>query len=798
MSLQVEKNMKKIISSLLILMMSVVLVPSAKISAQDYKNEIVIGDFNYVSDVDIYTDRFYYSDSYFEKSSYNLDDPHLRTMSLVLALATFADDGLEKKDTYVRDVMTKINLKDIEAVDMEGSLEDSIGTMIGHKDLGTNQLVTVVIRGGGYGKEWASNVTVGTEGDAAGFADGASKTIARIKEYLSVHNITNPKIWIAGYSRAAAVANLASVYINKHLDEFSGMTGNDLYAYCFETPAAVNDASVQYENIHHVINCNDPIIYLLPSGWQMYRNGVVQTTGDQDKIITGRQLSMDGGGISFAYAKEVKETDFLKSLVKLLSDTTTRDRYCIYQDNMRNALSFYAGLSSEELKTLTDSFGPFVDVLKENAMTLAFTALGIISEPGPENEGYASLTETLIDLYKASFGENQIPETCTGFIAFAQNNLENILKLLGPILSADFTYELDYTYGENYDPNIPREIDDIPSLFDFDGLFSETEGVKTINQEVVDDYIASVENTGKMIGYHLGYDVGYNEAEDIDPETFKEYFTCIYEVDEKTGKKIFKAFSSSFTNSFYDGKTHGGYALAGSGPTPLFHVATLFSNLSEIIGPHYPKAAMDTVKSSDSYYELSNELVTEDMNYLDTSVFYNRTNNENYTIRTDRGYAQIPAGNAVDMEIPASPAALVFECDLEDVVDYPAGSLCYFYGGEVSEADLEILKNAMKENDGLGYFALELDIRIKDEHGERSAQLTKGNILVSIEVPDGFIQEGDMEYFVLHLKKDGKVELIPAELTGNYLRFRINSLSPFLFTFKKKIRRYQIPVTGIK
>ena len=792
-----EKNMKKIISSLLILMMSVVLVPSAKISAQDYKNEIVIGDFNYVSDVDIYTDRFYYSDSYFEKSSYNLDDPHLRTMSLVLALATFADDGLEKKDTYVRDVMTKINLKDIEAVDMEGSSEDSIGTMIGHKDLGTNQLVTVVIRGGGYGKEWASNVTVGTEGDAAGFADGASKTIARIKEYLSVHNITNPKIWIAGYSRAAAVANLASVYINKHLDEFSGMTGNDLYAYCFETPAAVNGNSVQYENIHHVINCNDPIIYLYPVQWGMYRTGQIYTLGDPDKIITGKIFSVDDAGAGFAYAKEVKETEYFESLIKLISDTTTRERYAKYQENLRNVLSFYSDLSETEINTLVESFNAFKESIMSDYMLL-IKVFALIGDPSEENELYDDVTEGLITAYESSIGEEK-PEVCSEFIELAQTNLKPLLKLLGPIVSKDFNTVLNFEYGDNYDPDIPMQIDDVASLFNFEGLFIEEEGgTKAINEEVLDDYMQVIQRVGKIIGYHLAYDIAYSKQEAVDAKEFKDYFNCIYEVDETTGQNMYGAFEEAYDNGYIDGSLAGAAAKDGYGPAPLFHLATLFSNLSEIIGPHYPKAAMDTLRSEDSYYKLSNELVTEDMNYLDTSVFYNRTNNENYTIRTDRGYAQIPAGNAVDMEIPASPETLIFEGDLEDVIDYPAGSLCYFYGGEVSEADLEILKNAMKENDGLGYFALELDIRIKDDDGERSAQLTKGNILVSIEVPDGFIQEGDMEYFVLHLKKDGKVELIPAELTGNYLRFRINSLSPFLFTFKKKVRRYQIPVTGIK
>ena len=795
-----KEYLKKIISSLLILTMCVALVPSAKISAEDYENEIVIGDFNYLNDTEVCTDRFYYSDSYFEESSYNLNNPHLRTMSLVLSLATFTNENLEKQDTYVRDVMTKINLIDIEAEDMQGSSDDSIGTMIGHKNIGTNELVTVVVRGGNYGKEWASNVTVGTEGDSAGFADAASKTVSRIKEYLSDHNITSPKIWIVGYSRGGAVVNLASNYINEHLNDFGGMTGNDLYAFCFEAPAAVyvDDNTADYGNIHHVVNCNDIIPYLLPKQWYMYRTGTVEVIGNPDKTITGRMFAVDGpDGAGFVFAKEVNETEYFESFQKLLADTTTRRRYALYEKNISSILSFYATLSDEDIETLVGSFNAFKECIMDDYMLL-FSILALLSEPGEDNELYDSVTAGLISAYESSFGESEKPEVCESFIELANTNLKPLLKLLGPIVGEDFFYVLDFEYCDNYDPNVPMDIEDIASLFNFEGLFVETEGKKTINQEALEEYLLVAERLGRIIGYHLAYDIAYNDEDYISPEEFRDYFNCIYEVDEDTGTSMYNAFKNAYSAGYDSGEMAGGSAREGEGSAPLFNLATLISNLSEILGPHYPKPEMEIIKSLDSYYQLSNDLVTEDMDYLDSSHFYNRTDNTEYTIRTDRGYAEIPAGKDVDMDIPVSPATLIFESDLEDIIDYPAGSLCYFYGGEVSEADLEILKNAMKENDGLGYFALELDIRIRNENGERSAQLTKGNILISVEVPEGFVQEGEMEYFVLHLKKDGKVELIPAELVGNYLRFRINSLSPFLFTYRKKVRRYQIPVTGVE
>ena len=67
--------------------------------------------------------------------------------------------------------------------------EDTIGYVIGSKivnnDFGEQlTLVSVAIRGGGYGSEWASNMTIGTSNEHKGFSKASGEVVAAVKAYL--------------------------------------------------------------------------------------------------------------------------------------------------------------------------------------------------------------------------------------------------------------------------------------------------------------------------------------------------------------------------------------------------------------------------------------------------------------------------------------------------------------------------------------------------------------------------------------------------------------------------------------
>lgn len=64
-----------------------------------------------------------------------------------------------------------------------------------------------------------------------------------MKDYIEEKNITGDiKLWITGYSRGAAVANLVAGELDKglhSLGEAVTLHPSNIYAYCFEPPAGV-------------------------------------------------------------------------------------------------------------------------------------------------------------------------------------------------------------------------------------------------------------------------------------------------------------------------------------------------------------------------------------------------------------------------------------------------------------------------------------------------------------------------------------------------------------------------------
>ena len=130
--------------------------------------------------------------------------------------------------------------------------------------------------------EWVSNVTIGSDGEAEGFAFAADRVVS---EYLTAYLTSRPEIgakldegsvafWLQGYSRGGAVANLVA----KRLIDRYQATGNEVYAYCIEAPSGgVVDLELpdrDYRSIHNVINPNDPVPYLAPTSMGFVRYGV--------------------------------------------------------------------------------------------------------------------------------------------------------------------------------------------------------------------------------------------------------------------------------------------------------------------------------------------------------------------------------------------------------------------------------------------------------------------------------------------------------------------------------------------
>ena len=165
---------------------------------------------------------------------------------------------------------------------------DSIAYAFAHKRIpspeGPVHLIAVTIRSGTYEAEWASNITLGTEGDAQGMSSSASIVYDGLLSYLKDQGYSGKtKFWLSGYSRGGSVANYLAGTLLDALAEGTFLPTisagkEDVYAYCFEPPACVLSESrdvhgERYAGVKNIMNFNDLMPHIIPAGWGFARFG---------------------------------------------------------------------------------------------------------------------------------------------------------------------------------------------------------------------------------------------------------------------------------------------------------------------------------------------------------------------------------------------------------------------------------------------------------------------------------------------------------------------------------------------
>ncbi len=228
---------------------------------------------------------FSYSDKFFiEKDGYTYNH-ELARASLALELSSWTAKGKEEGSTNEK--MMNINSlygslgfdkNSIEPHNYDDPLSDNsdkVAYSFATKELyDGSTLVAVVVRGGGYGAEWRSNVHVGSGDMHYGFQLPALNVYADLLEYTKDIDKSNLKLWITGYSRGAAVANILSGRIN----EDNLIAHKNLYSYLFAVPKGVkvteNDANnSMHNNIYNIVLPYDVVPTLAFEKWGFGRYG---------------------------------------------------------------------------------------------------------------------------------------------------------------------------------------------------------------------------------------------------------------------------------------------------------------------------------------------------------------------------------------------------------------------------------------------------------------------------------------------------------------------------------------------
>ncbi|MDR0884367.1 MAG: hypothetical protein LBN05_07175 [Oscillospiraceae bacterium] len=183
-----------------------------------------------------------------------------------------ADQAANLLDYYNQTGFTNIELFDYDKSQLDE--RDRTAFSIAQKTLPDGTiLLAVPVRGGNYGAEWVSNGNLGTGVNHQGFDAASDLVVDAVKARVATLGGADVKLWLTGFSRGAATANLVAA----KLDDWGGVAHDHLFAYTFATPLNTTNANAKtaaYNNIFNIVNPVD-LVPILPLGsWGFTRFGV--------------------------------------------------------------------------------------------------------------------------------------------------------------------------------------------------------------------------------------------------------------------------------------------------------------------------------------------------------------------------------------------------------------------------------------------------------------------------------------------------------------------------------------------
>lgn len=272
---------------------------------------------------------FPYSDAFFAAPATEYCHG-LAQCTLGMAVSAFRshDAPLSDKDEFIRAYLSGAGFSGLksEQYDIEPT-EQSIATMLGRKKLESAgeqvTLVAVAVSGGGYHDEWLSNFSFGEDDFHEGFADAAVEVVDRVARYISEEGITGRvKIWMGGYSRAAAVSNLAGFILGDRLI----CAKDDLYVYAFATPHCTRIAEIDpCPSVFNIVGSFDPVPSVPFAEWGYGRFGTTlylpaqETSSDYARLRSAVEpLYMQMTGVP--YWNNTECNWFLQKICQMLYD----------------------------------------------------------------------------------------------------------------------------------------------------------------------------------------------------------------------------------------------------------------------------------------------------------------------------------------------------------------------------------------------------------------------------------------------------------------------------------------------
>ena len=217
-----------------------------------------------------------FDDDWFDASSDQYQH-EIAQASLVMAMAAFRDENvdLSESDHYLKSFFEKAGFEDYQGY---GYSEEPTGSTISNgiaacrreDERGAYVLLAVPVCGQGYGDEWLSNFTVADTTEHAGFGSAAAMVYQRILSYIDTRlEGERVKVWVTGFSRAAAVSNLLSESLLGS-DRFDP---DDIFVYTFGTPNTTLEPKA-YPQVYNICGSFDPVPKIPFAEWGYGKHGI--------------------------------------------------------------------------------------------------------------------------------------------------------------------------------------------------------------------------------------------------------------------------------------------------------------------------------------------------------------------------------------------------------------------------------------------------------------------------------------------------------------------------------------------
>ena len=308
--------------------------------------------------------------------------------------------------------------------------KDSIKFSIASRDFNQFTLVYVNTDGVNYAKAWEGNFTIGDTGNSVGFQTCADKVLSGLDTYLNRYTEKPVKLWIAGYSRGGAIADIVASTL---LDE-EKISEDNMFTYTFEAAKGVALENVkEHKSIHNVINSGDVVTHIIPSKWGLSRVGT-------DIDIYNKKLdrflkNLDSKIVLPSFtpsSKYATEKDFIDYLIDVVAtkeftsedahDLSTRENYATYYQNYVTYL-FRLFFS---IKQTT------MNAIMTQISSMSFIQLsGLLAEDGVYN-----FLKPILDANSESYDDAMLKNSTNALVKYV-TNVSDLVVLLATAESRD-------------------------------------------------------------------------------------------------------------------------------------------------------------------------------------------------------------------------------------------------------------------------------------------------------------------------------------------------------------------------